>query len=162
MSCHQNSNFALAPWFVLAFAALLTVGCAPRTPDRIMLGTWEIDGSERLATSMLGRSKADATPSSDSVNDEDDEEPNSRLQLEVTFAKRGVLRTRTSVMGEVREKEGTWKLLQADGNKIKIEFELTEEQIESIEIEVIDKDRMRFVPPNLAVLDRAYLFTRKK
>lgn len=125
--------------------ALLT-GCQARETARLT-GEWELVDPSRLA----GRINQDAP---------DGALPGSH-QMTVRFGSGGTLTTRTHMGDLWREKSGTWKVLASSADRTSLAFTLSGERDE-LEIEWIDDDTLKMVPPNMAGLTMKLTFRRKK
>ena len=141
------------------FVASTLIGCQ-NAETRKLIGEWRLEGAEELAQLMTGGNRpagklGDLVDSAAGVVVEQLE-----TSMEVEFASRGRLLTRASFGGSPVEKTGTWKTIKSEGDAITVWCQLTDEEPNEIVVTVIDRDTLKMVPPNIAVLNKPFTFKR--
>ena len=130
-------------WIVVAIAVCLgATGCGDSRRARI-IGDWEMAVGKDLLEGVV--EDQSASPSAT------DEGPDSESKLLLRFFRSGALETQTN-MGSVRtKKQGYWELIDIDeaGGLATLECQLTGQPTQH-EVELIDENTIRLVPPNLA------------
>jgi small subunit ribosomal protein S16 len=144
-------NLFVAP---ILLSCLLVTGCGDPQRSKLV-GTWEIEQSESLVR-RLDDNSSDAELGPEAIP--------SAPKMQLQFFRNGNLQT-TTMIGIVAPtpKQGRWKMLSFDeqsGNmKVKCTIGLQETEHE---IEFIDADTIKLVPPNLAGLSLKLRFRKKK
>ena len=147
----KTPNFVVAS---ILLSCLLVTGCGDPQRGKLV-GTWEIEQSGSLErrledTSSSAELGLEAMPTG------------SKMQLQ--FFRNGNLKTTTRIgMVAPTPKQGHWEMLSFDessGNmKVKCTIGLQETEHE---IEFINAETIKLVPPNLAGLRLKLLFQKKK
>lgn len=131
----------------IAAAILLLAGCSS-TIDERLVGSWQIAQPESLTKKVAGE---DQSPSEPTVN----------ANMTVQFHRSGTLTT-TTRMGKIDSvKTGTWTAISENRNSdiIQIQCQLGMQATEH-EIELIDSDSIRWIPPNMAGTKQKLRFVR--
>lgn len=153
-----NSHRWLVGWIALV-AWLPSLGCQNVTEERL-LGTWELDGADRLAKLMTGGSKS--KPAMDGILGSVLETVVNQMEatMEVEFGRGGSLITRTNFGGQQSEKMGTWKTIRSMEQEVVIWVQLGQEDPNEITVTLVDQNTIKMVPPNIAVLGKIFTFQR--
>jgi hypothetical protein len=147
---------------ILGLAVIaLASGCQPNAEQRAtkqLRGEWILASPDNLAERMNRDAKEKPVP---------DRFSGAAMGLVVDFRRGGRLRTQTEVLGETVQKVGTWKVVSTDPNAAElktaeIEFTLGQDEPDRIRVTFLNKQNIRMVPPNIAVLEKEYEFTRKR
>lgn len=134
--------------FALLALLILSSGGCYQDPIRAKLsGTWKIEHGGKL-TRRVNQDEAF------------DDDPSERMVL--SFSNRGTLQTRTRMGDAIREKNGSWSVANYDegSDKMTILCELIGQQTEH-EVQFIEKDLIRLVPPNMAGTTSKLTFRRQ-
>ncbi|MFK7769100.1 MAG: hypothetical protein AB8B55_17890 [Mariniblastus sp.] len=125
-------------------------GCG--NPNRAkIVGTWEIDQADRVM---------------DRINEEDlsdqDELENDSPKMMIRFLSNGQLKTVTNMGTIKQQKIGTWNLVSANeaANELIVSCEIQSQKSEH-EINIIDGNTIKLVPPNMAGTTTKLKFKRK-
>jgi hypothetical protein len=142
--------------FLLLLSCLLVSGCGD--PQRAKLvGTWEIEQADSLMQRL------DESDTNDSAA-KDAEAMSTGPQMQLQFFGNGGLTT-TTAMGIVipTPKQGRWEMVSFDetSQQMKVKCQIGLQETEH-EIEFIDADTIKLVPPNMAGLSLKLRFQRKK
>ena len=136
----------------MALISLIGSGCSKtERVSQVLVGNWELTDSTKIAEKINQN-----TPTK---NDDTDSESTSRMNL--IFRSNGTLETNT-LMGQIkRTKNGVWKLNSSgqDGKLLSVECQLNQ-QTTVHEIEFLDSETIRLIPPNLAGLTTKLTFRR--
>ena len=151
-----NSRRWLVSWIAVV-AWLPSLGCQNVTEERL-LGTWELDGADRLAKLMKGGSKS--KPAMDGILGSVLETVVDQMEatMEVEFGRGGSLITRTNFGGRQSEKKGTWKAIRSMEQEVVIWVQLGQEDPNEITVTLVDQNTIKMVPPNIAVLGKIFTF----
>ena len=142
--------------FLFLLSCLLVSGCG--NPQRAKLvGTWEIAQADSLMRRL------DETDDDDSgANGAEAMSTGPKMQLQ--FFRNGELTT-TTEMGAVSSnpKQGRWEMVSFDeaSRQMKVKCQIGMQETEH-EIEFIDVDTIKLVPPNMAGLSLKLRFQREK
>ncbi len=119
----------------------LLAGCSDSIHSPLV-GTWQIATAEFVSQDVA----ADDT---------------SESNMTVEFLATGKLITKTQ-MGKIDSlKEGTWKVRRADDSEIELQCTLQMQTTQHV-VRWVDKDTIRWVPPNMAGTTSKLTFQRKK
>ena len=141
--------------FLLLLSCLLSAGCGNSQRAKLV-GTWEIEQPESLMQRL------DEPTAEDSADVDAEMSRDPKMLLE--FFRNGRLAT-TTAMGSVKPtpKQGRWEMVSFDEPSqtmiIKCQIGLQESEHE---VEFIDADTIKLVPPNMAGLRLKLRFQRKK
>ena len=136
---------------------LTQAGCGPSSTK--LLGTWRLDGADKLQELMGGARRPGGMAGAlleTAIN------AMGETSLEVEFLSNGTLESRFNMAGTKTEKSGSWKLISATGDTYQLWCQIGDEDPTEIEVTMIDADTMEMVPPNIAVLNRKFKFRRVK
>lgn len=141
--------------FLFLLSCLLVTGCGD--PQRAKLvGTWEIAQADSLMR-RLDESDTD-------MGADDPEAMATSPKMQLQFFRNGRLKTSTA-MGTVtpNPKQGSWEMVSFDeaSGRMKVKCQIGMQETEH-EIEFIDTDSIKLVPPNMAGLSMKLRFQRKK
>ena len=132
---------------------LLLVGCGDSGRSALS-GRWQLAAPEKLARRLGPESREGALGPvpSDGMTGQ---------RMELVFGAWGALKTVTRVGSIDREKTGEWDVVSRspDGRRMTIRCTLNGQTTEH-EVEFLDGDRIRLVPPNLAGTDSRLEFHR--
>ena len=137
---------SIAVLILLLTAVVLSSGCYQDPVRAKLAGTWKIEHGDKLTRR---------------VNEQDaGNDPAERMQL--SFYASGSLQTKTRIGGVIREKNGSWSVVDYDeeDSRMTIRCELIGQQTEH-EIRFIETDLIRLVPPNMAGTTSKLTFRRK-
>jgi len=141
MKAHSNAVLLL-----LLAALVLTSGCYQDPVRAKLSGTWKIEHGEKLTRRVNEEAIAD--------------DPSEKMVL--SFFASGSLQTKTKIGGVVREKNGSWNVVDYDeeDSKMTVRCDLIGQQTEH-EIRFIETDLIRLVPPNMAGTTSKLTFRRQ-
>ena len=116
----------------------------------IIVGSWEIENAQSISKSVSGDSESD------------NEKP-APAKMSIEFSSGGKLTTRTQMGSIDSEKVGRWDFQSYDAEMgvMKVKCNLDGQATEH-EIEFVDADTIRWVPPNMAGTTRQIRFVRDK
>jgi len=147
--------------FGLLILLLVTtaVGCSGPSSTKL-LGTWRLEGADKLAEVMTGVPKPSGAlgallgSAMSAMKDQMD------ASLEVTFEPEGRLSTQARFAGTTTEKSGTWKLIRTDGTTYVLWCQMGEDDPIETTVQLVDDSTLTMIPPNIAVLKRSFTFRK--
>ena len=158
LNCDESNSQHAEPnsrWFgrpkvfatICAFMlSALLAGCSDPNRSKV-IGIWELES----AASITSRFKETGNESSN----------NNDNRMSVEFRSDGVLKTQTLMGSMDRQKEGSWTLLSFDesSSTMRLKCVLGMQETEH-EIELLDEDTIRMIPPNMAGVEMKLRFKR--
>jgi hypothetical protein len=147
----NNQRFLVASLF-----ACMLAGCGDTNRSKI-IGTW---GIERADTVMSRISRPDSKAEGrDGESGLDSSPPKMTLR----FLRNGRLETSTSMGSVNQEKKGTWKLIAFDEttNTMTMFCNIQNQESEH-EVEFLDQETIKLVPPNMAGTTMKIKFKKQK
>lgn len=135
------------PILFLVCMALAFSGCYQDPVRAKLAGSWKIEHGEKLSKRV-------------NQDELDSEDPGERMML--AFTASGSLQTKTRIGDGIREKNGSWNVVDFDEEQsvMKIQCELMGQQTEH-EVRFIEEDLIRLVPPNMAGTKSKLTFRRE-
>jgi len=135
---------------LLALLMLSFCSCYQDPVRARLIGTWSIEHGEKL-TKRVNQDQENAGEATDLGQ---------RMML--VFYSSGALQTKTQMGAVNREKNGSWNVVEFDeeNSKMMICCELMDQQTEH-EVQFIEEDLIRLVPPNMAGTKSKLKFRRK-
>ena len=149
-SNHQNSKFStkLLRLSASVIACISLVGCGDVNRNKIV-GTWGIEQADKVLKRIDSQSES--------------EDDSSVLpSMVIKFFRNGGLETVTK-MGDVdRTKQGSWKFVSFDEstNTIQVSCDLMN-QVTEHQIELVDSETIKLIPPNMAGTPMKLKFKRQ-
>jgi hypothetical protein len=146
--CHLAASRISCVIVFLACTALTLTGCYQDPVRAKLAGTWKIEHGEKLSK-RVNQDQPDAV-----------EDPGERMML--AFTASGSLRTKTRIGDVIREKNGSWNVVDFDEEQavMTIRCELMGQQTEH-EVQLVEADLIRLVPPNMAGTKSKLTFRRE-
>ena len=145
------------PRFLIAsvFACMLA-GCGDSNRSKI-IGTW---GIERADTVMSRISRTDSEADGREGESGLDSRPS---KMTLRFLRSGRLETSTNMGAVNQEKQGTWKLIAFDEttNTMTLLCDIQNQESEH-EVEFLDQETIKLVPPNMAGTTMKIKFKRQE
>lgn len=142
---------------------VLLSGCGSGDRAKIV-GTWKLESVNALAKRVgagVENDESNLTEKQNSTNDQPAGADNESSNMLVEFASNGSLMTRTQMRTINRDKQGGWSFLEFDEEKNVVKIECTVGlQVTEHAIEILDKDTIEMVPPNMAGLKTKLKFKR--
>ena len=133
----------------IVLLALMLSGCSPAERNKIV-GVWTVETADKLSDRISGETENESMPAP---------------TLEVHFQWSGNLKTVTRMGTINREKVGSWKLLNVEGDEFFLECTLGDSkmgfQTTELKIRQIDETTIRMTPPNMAGLTSKMNFKKK-
>ena len=151
----NKQRFLIASIFACLFSCMLT-GCGDSNRSKI-IGTWEI---ERADTVMNRIRRTDSEADGREGESGLDSRP---PKMTLRFLRSGHLETSTSMGTVNQEKQGTWKLNVFDEttNKMTLLCDIQNQESEH-EVEFLDQETIKLVPPNMAGTTMKIKFKRQQ
>ncbi|MEM7782727.1 MAG: hypothetical protein AAF623_05180 [Planctomycetota bacterium] len=143
----------------LVLACTLT-GCNQPGMTKLA-GQWEIEKPNRIQR-RVGQEEVELAPETPMGAMEYQDEP-VQPRMSLILRANGTFQTVTQMGAINQSKKGSWRIMDyTEGSKtIRVSFE-TNIQTSEHEIEFVDEDTIRLVPPNMAGLQLKLRFKRKK
>ena len=139
----------------LGIAILICIGVAGCGDARRakIIGDWEM---------AVGKDLLEGVIENDPEQFAADADPDTSPKMLLRFFRSGVLETQTNMGSVQTRKQGYWELIELDevGGRLTLECELTGQTTQH-EVELVDENTIRLVPPNLAGLKRKIKFVRQ-
>ena len=130
-------------WVGLVLSLPVLAGCADsnRAP---LSGRWELATPEKLAGRLGPESQKGTAETADTGSA-------AGMKMVLEFGSWGELKTVTRVGAIDREKMGRWEVIERapDGSRMTIRCTLNRQTTEH-DVEFLEEDRIRLIPPNLA------------
>ena len=146
----RHVSISRVPFLILFLAcfALTLAGCYQDPVRAKLAGSWKIEHGEKLSKRV----------NQDELEEADD--PGERMTL--AFTASGSLQTKTKIGDVIREKNGSWNVVDFDEEQsvMKIRCELMGQQTEH-EVRIIEEGLIRLVPPNMAGTKSKLTFRRE-
>jgi hypothetical protein len=135
----------------------MLAGCGNANRGKIV-GTWEIDRADSVL-SRIDRSSVDAGENDSAQDSHDGAAP----KMVLTFSRSGKLATATNMGAVVQEKQGTWKMTSFDEQSSLMQVDcVLQGQNSTHEIEFLDQETIKLIPPNMAGTKLKLKFKRQK
>jgi hypothetical protein len=161
---HRSPLTLAAVFAVLAIWPLATRAEGPRATREKLVGTWvgkvRVDADGLKKNPFVGADLPDKKVKGVALVFQ---LLASTRQQTLTFAKDGTAVNALSRWGQRQEKKGTWKLLEARGDRLTVQItHAKDKQVVRLRLRMLDNDHMELELPGIITEGFSHRFTRQK